>query len=191
MRINSHPAQLGQQLEGRCDKEVSCLRTEIQLTRQAEGDQDLSALSTENDARPSSPSTRLVGVELFRGVAAFGVIAIHSGLVVGNALTAEAGQLPRLFDFAVPFFLAAALYFAALSLARPAAQTGGWLRKRLERLLFPYVAWTLIYTAAQGVKMMIQSRTEELGKLLVDPANRIFLGGAAFIFISSQSCSWD
>ncbi len=51
-----------------------------------------------------SASGRLAGIELMRGIAIFGVICLHAGLVVGNHTTPGAERLRVLCFFACPSF---------------------------------------------------------------------------------------
>jgi peptidoglycan/LPS O-acetylase OafA/YrhL len=107
-------------------------------------------------------------VDVTKMVAAFGVIIIHLA-----PSTPAAETLSRIFSsFAVPFFLTIALYFfiaRVLSLE--------WLRVshlRLDRILVPYAAWTLIYLALRLIKYRVQHRVVHLELV---PA--IFYGGTA------------
>ena len=59
-----------------------------------------------------SKATRLVGIDLCRGLAAFAVILVHSGDETwGLPISSQAIEFRYLFYYAVPFFLAASFYF--------------------------------------------------------------------------------
>jgi len=136
---------------------------------------------------PSSKnSSRLLGVELTRGFAAYGVIVIHAGLVCGSVRTPAAIYLQYFFCLTcVPFFLVASFYFAALS-SSPTETFLPWLKQRSQRLLVPYAIWTLIYTGLQVLQVLAHpGRMDGLRQLLSDPLGRFFFGasGMALYFL--------
>lgn len=133
---------------------------------------------------PPARQERLAGVDAFRGLAAFGVVVIHAGLVVGGSLTMAAQAWQDFFNgFAVPFFLAAAFFFAAIT-ARTAGtgettpSFGRWLARRAERLLVPYAGWALIYSAARTAKALLRHQPTAWSPW-TDPVGLFLSGGGA------------
>jgi len=136
---------------------------------------------------PSSQnSSRLLGVELTRGIAAYGVIVIHAGLVCESVRTPAVISLQYFFCLTcVPFFLVASFYFAALSSNQTEAFLP-WLKQRSHRLLVPYALWTLIYTGLQLLQVLAHpGRMDGLRQLFSDPLGRFFFGasGMALYFL--------
>jgi len=116
---------------------------------------------------------RFLGIDFFKIIAAYGVVSIHG--LGGVTLDKQAIELNQLFPiFSVPFFLATAFYFTTVSF-----QTGKqnhFLQKRLQRILIPFLAWSVIYLAARGLKQIL-ANDGSLTKLIADPINLLF--GAA------------
>ena len=140
------------------------------------------AIQATSEPAKQRESSRLAGIDLFRGVAAFGVIVIHAGLAFEGQVTSSVSALQRACNlFCVPFFLASAFYFAiARSLAAGVDEPGfTWLRKRAGRLLVPYAAWTLIYLGALALKLLLVApEPAGLARLAVNPWGRLLLGGS-------------
>lgn len=121
---------------------------------------------------------RLVGLDGLRGLAAFGVVVIHARLVVNGSVTPAAAALQDFFsNFAVPFFLAAAFFFAATR--EQAEPPGLWLRRRAGRLLAPYLFWTGVYTVAKTGKLLARHQADRLGEVWGDPVALLIAGGGA------------
>jgi Acyltransferase family len=127
---------------------------------------------------------RFLGIDCFRGLAAFAVVMIHAG---GEIIYSESGSLqPDLWvktliqacQFAVPFFLATSFYFMVGKLLKAPDQFSQtvFLSTRVTRLLIPYLLWSLIYLAFRAVKAIQQP--EGLAQLFQDPIFLIFFGGA-------------
>jgi peptidoglycan/LPS O-acetylase OafA/YrhL len=119
---------------------------------------------------------RLLGVDLVRGIATLAVIFIHSPFdhVPYNP---ESMVFQNIFLFAVPFFLATAFYFYALKPS--AAMNREFWRLRFQRIMIPYLLWSLIYFCIQFFIFFGRShKVEKLTALLADPVGIIFLGGA-------------
>lgn len=131
----------------------------------------------EEDLPRSGPRKRLPGVDVFRGIAAFGVIYIHAGLVVDGKVSSGSLAIAQSFDFAVPFFLLASFFFAARS-TRPETSVKAALSKRAVRLMAPYLLWTLVYTALKCVKFVYQGKRNQLGSLFADPIGLFLFGGS-------------
>ena len=137
---------------------------------------------TSSDDRARRP--RLPGVDAARGLAAFGVVVIHAGLVVGGAVTPAAGALSGFLSaWVVPFFLAAAFYFAAAATGagRGARDVGfgRWLARTAGRLLVPYALWTVIYAGAKTAKLLLRHDPGRAWEPWRDPATLLLTGGGA------------
>jgi surface polysaccharide O-acyltransferase-like enzyme len=128
--------------------------------------------------------SRFLGIDLFRGLAAFAVVMIHAG---GEIVYSESGTLTpdlwvRIFtqacQFAVPFFLATSFYFVVGKLLKSPEQFSwkDFLRSRVTRLLVPYFLWSFIYLAFRAVKAI--QTPDGLDQLLQDPIFLIFFGGS-------------
>ncbi|EAW35510.1 acyltransferase [Lyngbya sp. PCC 8106] len=120
---------------------------------------------------------RLTGIDLFRGLAIFAVVLLHSdeGITVVPPLW---NHILEFSAFAVPFFLAVSFY---LGINKIYVTIGKYdLQSRLIRLLYPYLTWTLIYFGYKVFKYLIQNESENLSKLIQDPVSILFFGGAAF-----------
>jgi len=121
--------------------------------------------------------SRLTGIDLFRAIAAYGVVVIHGLGTVPRDYFAE--QVTRLFsNFSVPFFLVTAFYFMINSLFP--LKRNGYLKSRAIRLLFPYIIWSLIHILARLFKSFIlKADSENFSKFIGDPINIIFFGSAS------------
>ena len=125
---------------------------------------------------------RLIGVELFRGVAAYGVVVIHADALMRYSgfptdyWTVAFAEINR---FAVPFFLAASFYFMTGKLYANVNHfpRGFNLKSKWKRLLIPYLCWSAIYLCLRLIKAL--SRPDGLATLFQDPVALIFLGGAS------------
>lgn len=97
-------------------------------------------------------ANRVHNIEYMRGLAMFGVIAIH----VGAEALSEPTLSPHLFlflevfsRFCVPlfFFVSAFGLFSSHPLNKPLAYAG-YYRRRVQAVLVPYLAWSLLYIIA-------------------------------------------
>jgi hypothetical protein len=112
---------------------------------------------------------RLLGIDFFKIAAAYGVVFIHG--LGGVSLDSESTRIVQVFSwFSVPFFLACAFYFSAISLY---SKKDPFLQKRLRRILVPFGGWTAIYLIARSVKQLI-SHDHSLIKLISDPIGIMF-----------------
>ena len=118
----------------------------------------------------------MAGIELMRGMAAFAVIFIHSGLVVHDRCTLLAAQVRDWGRFAVPFFLITAFFFA-LATPRPSWREGSVRNAR--RLLVPFVCWSLFYFLLRTALFLIRHQREEIMATLAHPVALVLSGGAS------------
>lgn len=143
----------------------------------------------DNDAGPilqrfpsASPRPRESGIALMRGLAAFGVVFIHSGLVFRGKVTPGVTLIQNVFSaFAVPFFIAAAIYFAAREIKdRPNSL---WFNRRFTRLIWPYALWTVLYGGARLLQDRLSHHPET--QALPDLLSALLFGttGVALYFL--------
>lgn len=127
--------------------------------------------------------SRLIGVDLFRAIAAFAVIVIHAG---GALLESYPDQdatplqvLMQFCRFAVPFYLATSFYLTVGKLLAASQQFDlkAFLVSRTQRLVIPYATWSGIYFAIRFAKAAPSSSAT--AQLLQDPLFLIVLGGSA------------
>ena len=126
-----------------------------------------------------SKATRLVGVDLCRGLAAFAVILVHSGDESwGLPISSQAIQFRHLFYYAVPFFLAAAFYFGTKK--SPLKIDRNFWQKKFQRIVVPYLLWSLFYVVSKTVIFTLSGDGDRLQELLADPMASAFLGAASY-----------
>lgn len=126
-----------------------------------------------------SKVTRLNGIDLCRGLAAFAVILVHSGDETWGLPISEAAiRFRHLFYFAVPFFLAASFYFGTKKL--PLKINGTFWTKKFKRIVLPYLLWSLFYLVMKTAIYSLTNKTEEVQRLLADPIALIFFGAASY-----------
>ena len=126
-----------------------------------------------------SKTTRLAGIDLCRGLAAFAVILVHSGDETwGIPISNQAIQFRYLFYYAVPFFLAAFFYFSTKKL--PLALDSHFWHKKLQRIVIPYMLWSIFYVVSKTVIFILTNDTNQLQQLLADPVAIIFFGAASY-----------
>jgi surface polysaccharide O-acyltransferase-like enzyme len=121
---------------------------------------------------------RLIGIDLFRGLAIFAVAILH--VVDGGSIASIAGwqQITDFALFAVPFFLALSFYLAIEKLYLSPQPYP--VRARLMRLLVPYLFWSAVYLLYKIVKYGVAGEMSKLVNLFVDPLALICFGGTAF-----------
>jgi peptidoglycan/LPS O-acetylase OafA/YrhL len=121
---------------------------------------------------------RLIGIDLFRGLAIVAVAILH--VVDGGSISAIAGwrQITDFALFAVPFFLALSFYLAIEKLYLSPQPYP--LRARLMRLLVPYLFWSAAYLIYKMVKYEAAGEMSQLVNVFADPLALIWFGGVAF-----------
>ena len=122
---------------------------------------------------------KLLGIEFIRGVSTYAVVLVHSGDETwGLSIENTAINFRLFFYFAVPFFLAAAFYFMT---ANPAISYSiKFWRSRVDRILVPYIIWSIIFFISRAIIFTVTHKTERLNQFLQDPLSIIFLGGASY-----------
>ena len=88
-------------------------------------------------------NSRLIGIDLFRGIAAYAVVVQHSAIAPVSTL---ASHFQDICGFAVPFFLATSFLFIARKNLE-SVDLFNFLGERTRRILIPYAAWTALYLA--------------------------------------------
>ena len=131
---------------------------------------------SQSNAIAQAKKQRLVGLDLFRGIAAFAVVILHSdeGL---TTLPASWAAIVNFSSFAVPFFLAASFYLTIgkLSSSKPM----NW-RTRLPRLLIPYAVWSLVYVGVNLSRFVAKHEPAKIEGLWQNGLGIVFLGQAGF-----------
>jgi peptidoglycan/LPS O-acetylase OafA/YrhL len=120
---------------------------------------------------------RIDGIDLFRGIAAFAVVILHSDEVIKVAPQGWSFVL-HFSDFAVPFFLATSFYLLVDKLAN-SAQLIKW-SDRFYRLLVPYIFWSFIYLGIKILQFLLKKQPHKVQLLLENWSGLIFLGQSEF-----------
>jgi peptidoglycan/LPS O-acetylase OafA/YrhL len=124
-------------------------------------------------------TSRFIGIDLCRGLAAFAVILVHSGDETwGIPISDRAIQFRYLFYFAVPFFLAASFYFSTKRL--PLNISISFWQKKFRRIVIPYLLWSLFYMISKTVIFLLTHNNSQIQQLLSDPVAITFLGAASY-----------
>ena len=127
----------------------------------------------------SKSNHRLLGVDLFRGIAAYAIVFVHSGDESwGVPISQAAISLRLLFYFAVPFFLATSFFFLT---ARPEIDTSRrFWRSRIDRILIPYGIWTIVYLMFRSIFFLKFQQMDRFWDVCQDPLAMFCLGGASY-----------
>ncbi|MDR0491207.1 MAG: acyltransferase [Oscillospiraceae bacterium] len=110
---------------------------------------------TENNTLPVNeaiPEKRLIEVDILRGFAMLAVISIHVSNIPLTNLASSRWYLPvylfnRFLIFAVPVFIIVSAMLAAYTENGRPTQLFPYYKKKLIRILLPYLAWSLFYIA--------------------------------------------
>ncbi len=134
------------------------------------------------NAKSPARSGRLLGIEIVRGVAVFAVVLSHSGDGTWGEMSKGVEYLRTFFSFHVPFFLAASFYFLSKKVKSEDASSYSItsLKRRIQRILVPYVIWSLIFLIIRCVFFIIDGDHERIIKIFDDPISILFLGGASY-----------
>lgn len=127
---------------------------------------------------PASPAKgkRLLGLDLFRVVAAFGVIVAHS--LVGEPWSEATTQFKLFFrQFNIPFFLATSFFLLVPKLEQRSVRT--FFGPRWRRLIVPYLSWSAVYLALRGGLYIASGQRGKLAEMFGDPIGLLFFGKAA------------
>ncbi|QIR37802.1 acyltransferase [Tolypothrix sp. PCC 7910] len=120
---------------------------------------------------------RFAGIDLCRGIAAYGVVLLHSGDKSWATVNPLSAKLSYLFDFPVPFFLATSFYL--LICRRNPDLSWDYWQVRLRRIFLPYIIWTVIFLLVKTIMFSALDQDNKLKELFKDPFSIIFYGGAA------------
>lgn len=127
----------------------------------------------------NNTTSRFIGLDLCRGLAAFAVILVHSGDETwGLPISDRAIQFRYLFYFAVPFFLAASFYLGTRK--SPLKISATFWQKKFQRIIVPYLLWSMIYVVLKVVIFSLTNDAEQIQKLLSDPVAIVFFGRASY-----------
>jgi peptidoglycan/LPS O-acetylase OafA/YrhL len=118
---------------------------------------------------------RLVGIDLFRGIAAFAVAVLHSGDATIAPVSTAAMDFRYFFRYPVIFFLATSFYFFVHS--SHAAKPTERIISRVKRVLIPYVIWSLLYLLMKGLQFFFSAGDNKFSDIFRDPVSSIFFGG--------------
>ncbi|MBO3460919.1 acyltransferase [Aetokthonos hydrillicola Thurmond2011] len=126
---------------------------------------------------------RLIGIDLFRGIAAYAVCIIHADAVMtfsGFSVDDWMTGLTQMSRFAVPFFLAASFYLMTNKLYKIDSHFSFFanFKSRFIRLFIPYLCWSIIYMLLRLIEAL--GTHKGLANLFQDPVLVILLGGSAF-----------
>lgn len=127
----------------------------------------------------SKSKPRLFGIDLFRGIAAYAVVLLHSGdASLGLPISQEAIALRLPFYFAVPFFLATSFYF--LTSKDEIDTSPKFWRSRIDRILIPYAIWSVIFVIFRLSFFVQSQKMDRFWDYLKDPLGIFFFGGASY-----------
>jgi peptidoglycan/LPS O-acetylase OafA/YrhL len=127
----------------------------------------------------ASQKPRYSGIDLCRGLAAYAVVQVHSGdQTWGLPVEPSAVLFRSLFNFAVPFFLAASFFFLVRKPGEILSRK--FWQSRIDRILVPYAIWSLIYAICRVTFFKLNHQTAQKQLLLNDPFSIVFFGGASY-----------
>jgi peptidoglycan/LPS O-acetylase OafA/YrhL len=137
--------------------------------------------------KTSSPQ-RYEGLDAFRGLAAFGVVWLHSAATPGN-ITGESIAWLKLRDFSLPLIVMSSFFVLTISMLRkPESKFSSFFTTRFKRLWLPLFIWTSVYCLMWAFVMPIVFGWENFGQV---PSIDVFFSGymhlwfLQFIFLGS------
>jgi peptidoglycan/LPS O-acetylase OafA/YrhL len=119
---------------------------------------------------------RIDGIDLFRGIAAFAVVILHSDEGIKTAPQGWSFLL-NFSAFAVPFFLATSFYLLVDKLSN-SVQLIRWT-DRFSRLLIPYAFWSVFYLGIK-IQFFLKRTPYKINGLLDNWYGLLFLGQSEF-----------
>lgn len=132
-----------------------------------------------------SPINRHEGIDLFRVIAAYGIILLHFEEMGGHHPSHS--WLIQFRDYSFPFFVMSSFFVLTISFVRnPSRNFWQFLKKRLVRIWIPFLIWTILYWSLSRV-----SRWVMYGETISFPSLALFVCGYAhlwylqFIFVGS------
>jgi peptidoglycan/LPS O-acetylase OafA/YrhL len=124
-----------------------------------------------------SATRRIDGIDLFRGIAAFAVVILHSD--EGIKIAPKGWSFFLNFSaFAVPFFLATSFFLLVDKIGNSATPIK-WI-DRFSRLLIPYGFWSAVYLGIKILQFSLKKQPHKLQLLLENWPGLIFLGQSGF-----------
>jgi hypothetical protein len=119
--------------------------------------------------------SRLIGIDLVRGISAYAITLIHSGGYAASGYWAT--QVGDFSKFALPFFMATSFYL--LLGGKEKFISYNFIFSKIKRLIVPYIIWSFIYLLFRVFKIIFLHKYDELITLFKDPVLIIFFGGSA------------
>jgi peptidoglycan/LPS O-acetylase OafA/YrhL len=123
-----------------------------------------------------SATRRIDGIDLFRGIAAFAVVILHSDEGIKTHPQGWSFFL-HFSAFAVPFFLATSFYLLVDKLGS-SSHAIKWT-DRFSRLLIPYGFWSVFYLVVK-IQFFLKRTPHKINGLLENWYGLIFLGQSEF-----------
>jgi peptidoglycan/LPS O-acetylase OafA/YrhL len=137
-------------------------------------------------------SQRYEGLDAFRGLAAFGVVWLHtviSGTTNQNGFSPQVIAWLKLRDFSLPLIVMSSFFVLTIStLRKPGGKFSSFFTTRFKRLWIPLFIWTSIYCL---VDIFVLPQVLGSKSVIETPAIDVFIGGyihlwfLQFIFLGS------
>jgi peptidoglycan/LPS O-acetylase OafA/YrhL len=124
-----------------------------------------------------TPKPRLLGIDFCRGLATYAVVLLHSGDDTWGAIDQFTLRFRSLFEFPVPFFLAASFYFM---LKKQSTNISDLWQARFRRIVIPYLVWSGFYLISKAFLLFVSNHPEKIRGLFNDPLGIIFFGTTSF-----------
>ena len=124
---------------------------------------------------------RLLGIDLIRGIAAFGVVLLHSGDATWGDISSGALQLRTIFSFSVPFFLAISFYFLGFNFfTHNPDRIKQNLKTRIKRIAIPYFVWSAIYILFKSFFFIFSEDKQQANNMAGDLFGVLLFGKIAY-----------